>query len=971
MMRLLLSVLVVSLVGIFMIPNAFAENVPDWVKNTAGWWASDQITDSAFLQGIQYLIKEGIMVIPPTEVSESVPSQEVPSWVKNNAGWWADDQINDSTFVSGIQYLIKSGIIVVTQAEKSVAEVGPIIYDDDYIVEKFVTGLENPTTMTFVGDDILVLEKNTGKVIRIQDNGVIYNEPVLDVPVIFQHEAGLLGTTSTSNHIYLYFTESPTGFDKFNHENARNVVYQYDWNGEKLTNPILIKVLPGHLSITHHGGVITTGLNNEIYFVIGDQDQYTAFQNIPEYRIVAPTAYETGSIFKIDTESNNSVELFATGIRNSFGLAVDPVTGYLWDTENGSDKFDEINLVKPKFNSGWRLAMGPVVDSSIISQPFENFVYSNPEFSWYRIVAPTAIAFPDKDSFRKYSDWLFVGDFHHQKIYKFQLNADRTGFVFSNPELSDLVLDDNDKIDEILFAENFPGGITDIEFHDDVMYVVCISDGSIYKIYLKEHLKKIEKIKFEMLKLLKTRTGIEYINLSNSDLSGSNFYTAKISNVNFTQTNLSHANLSNKDLTGTILTGANLSNSILTGVNLSGKDLTGTTLAGADLTDAILTGVDLSGKDLTGAKLAGVDLSGKDLTGAKLAGVDLSGNDLTGTILTKANLSNSILTGVDLSGKDLTGTTLAGADLSEAILTNADLSDMDLSFTNLTGQDLSGHDIANTIFTGANLIDVILPGGVLSGKNFESTKFNGVDLSGEDLSYSKFLYATFDNANMENTNLTEADFVQVDFTKIKNKSLAGANLSDASFTYSNLSGVNLAGVILDATNFWKADLSGVDFTVTDVITDGLTFIEANLSNSNFEGVDLSPKEQYFHVFENKAHLKNLQHNLIVKNLFGDFANIRVLSAEVRGNDLAVTFVFFNNFTLANLENTNFKNAKLWSADFYSANLTNADLSGADLSKAFLSGADLSNANLEGANLSNAIWDENTILKCINHPICNS
>ena len=122
MRHLLLSVLLVSLVGIFMIPNAFAENVPDWVKNTAGWWASDQITDSAFLQGIQYLIKEGIMVIPPTEASESVPSQEVPSWVKNNAGWWADDQINDSTFVSGIQYLIKSGIIVVTQAEKSLTE---------------------------------------------------------------------------------------------------------------------------------------------------------------------------------------------------------------------------------------------------------------------------------------------------------------------------------------------------------------------------------------------------------------------------------------------------------------------------------------------------------------------------------------------------------------------------------------------------------------------------------------------------------------------------------------------------------------------------------------------------------------------------------------------------------------------------------------------------------------------------------
>ncbi len=58
MRHLLLSVLLVSLVGIFMIPNAFAENVPDWVKNTAGWWADGQIDDSSFLQGSNILSKK-------------------------------------------------------------------------------------------------------------------------------------------------------------------------------------------------------------------------------------------------------------------------------------------------------------------------------------------------------------------------------------------------------------------------------------------------------------------------------------------------------------------------------------------------------------------------------------------------------------------------------------------------------------------------------------------------------------------------------------------------------------------------------------------------------------------------------------------------------------------------------------------------------------------------------------------------
>ena len=88
--------------------------IPDWIKNNAKWWASDQIPDSAFLQGIQFLIKEGIMVIPPTVASESSGSQEVPGWIKNNASWWADGAIDDNTFVSGIQHLVKVGIIKVS-----------------------------------------------------------------------------------------------------------------------------------------------------------------------------------------------------------------------------------------------------------------------------------------------------------------------------------------------------------------------------------------------------------------------------------------------------------------------------------------------------------------------------------------------------------------------------------------------------------------------------------------------------------------------------------------------------------------------------------------------------------------------------------------------------------------------------------------------------------------------------------------
>ena len=105
---------VIILSGVILIPNAFAEDVPEWIKNNAGWWATDKIDDSSFLQGIQFLIKEGIMVIPPTETSESSGSEVVPDWIKNNAGWWATGQIPDSAFVSGLQWLISNGIMTIS-----------------------------------------------------------------------------------------------------------------------------------------------------------------------------------------------------------------------------------------------------------------------------------------------------------------------------------------------------------------------------------------------------------------------------------------------------------------------------------------------------------------------------------------------------------------------------------------------------------------------------------------------------------------------------------------------------------------------------------------------------------------------------------------------------------------------------------------------------------------------------------------
>ena len=93
-----------------LIPNSLAQEevqLPDWIKNVAGWWSNDMISENEFLNAIEYLVNNNIIpldAIPCTPFAEN--STAVPSWIKNNAGWWATEQITDTAFYTGIKYLI-------------------------------------------------------------------------------------------------------------------------------------------------------------------------------------------------------------------------------------------------------------------------------------------------------------------------------------------------------------------------------------------------------------------------------------------------------------------------------------------------------------------------------------------------------------------------------------------------------------------------------------------------------------------------------------------------------------------------------------------------------------------------------------------------------------------------------------------------------------------------------------------------
>jgi len=344
------------------------------------------------------------------------------------------------------------------------------VQDPELIVEEFTTGLSSPTSISFVGSDILVLQKNDGKVRLIQD-GVLQNTPVLDVSVSNNSERGLLGIESVGNNVYLFFTESLIdGGDPLG-----NRIYKYFWNGTNLINPVLVKEFPATPDPNHNGGVLAKDLSDNVFAIIGDLNRNGVLQNFP-----TGDPDDTSIILPIDPAGS----IRAMGIRNSFGLTIDPITGNMWDTENGPNVFDEINLVSPNFNSGWETIMGPATQVQIDSLPgFESFVYSQPEFSWEDPVAPTSILFPDAISFANYLDSVLVGDCNNGNLYKFTLNPPRDSFVFTSPALSDLVLNMTDNATEIEFGSGF-GCITDLEMGPDgFLYVSSINTGKIYRIF--------------------------------------------------------------------------------------------------------------------------------------------------------------------------------------------------------------------------------------------------------------------------------------------------------------------------------------------------------------------------------------------------------------------------------------------------------------------------------------------------------
>ena len=435
--------------------------------------------------------------------------------------------------------------------------------DDALGVEMAASGLTEPTSFAFLGaDDYFVTEKSTGEVHHVVSGDI--GDPVLDLAVNFFDERGLLGIAlhpdfGENGYVYLYWTASgegegddgllgPDTDDEFTLPDLGNRVDRFVWDGEQLTWDMNLVQLrsntletdtSGRIRGNHDAGPLVFGQDGKLYVINGDQNLRGQYQNLVDGPAPDDMNF-TGAILRLNDDGSipddnpffevgaemggevgeNVQMTFAYGIRNSFGLAVHPETGDLWETENGDDSWDEVNIFPAGSNSGWWQMMGPperfdeyrqietdsedgtdnpdvppdqLAESADEAMTrffeLEGSTYQPPVLAWKFPPAVTSIAFVTDDALGESSaNTAWLGTVLTDSLLRYPLAEDGSGFDFGDDAgLSDLVDDNAQKGDLGESAEYVVGTGFGVVTHilqgpDGLLYVSSISNGAVYRI---------------------------------------------------------------------------------------------------------------------------------------------------------------------------------------------------------------------------------------------------------------------------------------------------------------------------------------------------------------------------------------------------------------------------------------------------------------------------------------------------------
>ena len=726
------------LTGINLIPNAFTQEsaIPYWIKNNAGWWASEQITDSAFLQGIQYLINEGIMIVEiPAEI-DSEAAEEVPGWVKNTAGWWADGQIDDNSFVTGIQYLISNGIIKISEECKFDSEEYSHLFDGEreLLCDEF--------NLNFVTEPIPFSTKITtynnegfrGPEFLKEKSDKTYRIVVIGGSTTF-------GDGSADNETWPHYLQEIFNILDLNYNvEIINAGVNSGWSGSE-TKLIREKILDYDPDLL----MIYDGWN-DVRMQLGEPQG-----RIAKPEMANPTLWKEHWIELCEFTNARNVKTIVTlqpflgtgdRILSNLELAIrdthftwvtndvneypkyqkhlDEISKYCTETKDLTDIFNQV--AKPIY---WDLGHVTSEANKIIATHF--FKLALPYVPENENVMPSEIV----------RSFLEESPTKSQHIPK---ELDLRGQIFKNEDLTNQDL--RESVFHLSRFQNVNFSNTDLE-NADFKFTVTKNVN-----FNGANLKNAEF----------SRSLIFSSDFSSADLTNVNLSTTQMQNTKFVNAILSNAKFLGTSCASCSYNGANLENSVFKHSTMTDVDMKNTKIKNMEIFAAAFYNVDFNGVDFSEIvfgpqnAFAGSDFRNSNLPILQLKNTDFSAKATAGTGVGKifggSNLSNLDFSNTDMSIAVFSYETIF-SDLLQLSIDNREkarnMFSVNLTGANLTGADLSGKNLTMVIFYGANLSNADLSSADLRYADLRNTNLSGADLTNANLEFADLHEATLDN----------------------------------------------------------------------------------------------------------------------------------------------------------------------------------------------------------------------------------
>ena len=671
-------IVIISALLFLAFPFISAQSVPDWVKNTAGWWATDVISETEFVNAIEFLIKDNIIQIASASLITN--SESVPDWVKNTAGWWATDVISETEFVNAIEFLVNVGIIAV-QSENFCQNDLKIISSNQKLLDEICTehtliksneiipyNFElNFNTKGFIGDDfneqkpddefrILMVGGSTifgadsssidTTIPGILQKMIAYNNPNMKINVI---NAGVSGATSITE--YKLFADKLANYDP-------DIVIVYDgWNDLSSDYPVT-------LTKEHWKNMCTIG--NAMNF-----DVMIFLQPLAGFGNKILTEQE--KINSLTGEDHNEYQLLQAKTTYDY-LARELLSlNDLCKTFDHRSVFD--NVEGPIY---WDQGHTSDVGNFILADSFLEKLSNNPDY--------------DFDYDQKFVN--VISKYNSEPIISFLL--------------SELGLDlDYSKVNRTNESE--------LDFHKGKYFHLKETLGGIDEILVGKDLRNVDLSK---------------INLVNQDLTGANLSGHDLRDVDLTGTIIRGANLSDTNLEG-----KNLSGMDLRGINFNNANLKGVVFSDAVLSKEMqISGnsMECVHEDPVINAINNLDCSMEIVKNESIR-TSFENADLTNSTFSSAHSVLSTITftsfkNADLSNADLTYVNFKGCDFTDAILDNIQGDGIAFIGSFLVNAQMNNAQMPLGWFQSSSFYDVNLKNGNMNNSIFVNVNFKNADL---------------------------------------------------------------------------------------------------------------------------------------------------------------------------------------------------------------------------------------------------